>query len=29
LLTILFTYEIKRHKKVINGNRYIRGSIPS
>jgi hypothetical protein len=28
LLTIQFTFEIKHYKKVIDGNYYIRGSIP-
>jgi hypothetical protein len=29
LSTILSTYEIERYKKAMDGNRYIRGSIPS
>jgi hypothetical protein len=29
LLTVQSTFKIKRHGKVIDGNRYIKGSIPS
>jgi hypothetical protein len=28
-LTIQSIFEIKRYGKVMDGNRYIRGSIPS